>query len=466
MKKTLFIYFLLLIKLYSCSDNNDTETNRLVISSKNIADNSLVPGGEYRIVNSQNETTGTYTLNNGTIELSNLPIGSYTIEEITAPNGYISEQKQQKYESYNTQTREIVFYYIDKESRALPASIKLKFYTSEYYGDYNAVRIGEYYWVDKNFTHTIWNINGFENDLPITQKTLDKYLERIRINPSQFQLSNIKDFNQSYGNYYSYPSILHMNQQGFMLDEQNKKLPNWKLPSPEDYRQLFAMSPFNTTADTPHKTLNERDVRFALGAKEKDNKLAYNIAEPGSNIYATYWFDKKYVTNKYNFNLMPGGARLNGDGPWCNGLGPVSGCYPDGKRGDIYHLFYAAYLAVDNPKDPLSIGAVMLHSQVDTKQILTYHYLNVRWCRKLTDFELGYKLYINSSQTDIKKLSLEDPIPEGYKELANGYVRGFYVQYILNNPNPIATVKDIVDFSRNVEDNYVYTYRNDKNTVL
>lgn len=468
MKTVIYISQILLIGVFNCTDNN-IDTSSFTIFARSILDNSSISGGQYRIINSKNETIATYILNKENIEVSNLPIGEYTIEEVSSPDGYVTEHKQQKYDPYNIHSREIIFYYIDEQNRTLPESLKLKFYASEhyeYYGEYNAVRIGKYYWIDKNFTHPVRQGNGFENDLPITQATLDKYIERIRINPAQYQLDNINDFNQYYGRHYSYLSILYMNQQGFMLNERGERLKGWKLPSSEDYRQLFAMCPFNTSRDTPHRNLNERDVRFTLGTKKGDNKLAYDIANPENNIYSTYWFDPQYVTNKYKFNLMPGGARLNGDGPWCNGLGPSSGCYPDGLRGDIYHLFYTAYLAVDNPDDSLYIGVIMLHSMVDTQAPLCYHYLNVRWCRRLTDFELGYKLYINSDQTDIKKLKLDEPIPDRYAELPHGYVRGFYVQYILNNPNPTVTVKDIVEFSRSVEDNYVRSNRSNSSIIL
>ncbi|MBK5722613.1 hypothetical protein JGH11_17195, partial [Dysgonomonas sp. Marseille-P4677] len=197
MKKTLFIYPLILIGLSCCSDDNSIETAHFVISSKNIADNSLISGGQYSIFNSNNEIVGTYTLDHGTIELTELPIGSYTIKEIAAPEGYVSELNEKKYEPYNIKFRDITFYYIDEQNRTLPESIKLKFYASEhyeFYGNYNAVRIGEYYWIDKNFTHTVRQGNGFENDLPITQGALNKYLERIWINPSQYQLTNINEF--------------------------------------------------------------------------------------------------------------------------------------------------------------------------------------------------------------------------------------------------------------------------------
>lgn len=68
----------------------------------------------------------------------------------------------------------------------------------------------------------------------------------------------------------------------------------------------------------------------------------------------------------------------------------------------------------------------------------------MRWCRRLTDKELGYKLYINQDQTDIQKLDLEDTAPYGYSELPNGYLRGFYVQYILDNPQPQKTISELV----------------------
>jgi hypothetical protein len=62
----------------------------------------------------------------------------------------------------------------------------------------------------------------------------------------------------------------------------------------------------------------------------------------------------------------------------------------------------------------------------------------------LTDIELGYRLYINGALTDIKKLDLSTPVPNGYRELPHGYMRGFYVQYILNNPQSKITVARVI----------------------
>lgn len=85
--------------------------------------------------------------------------------------------------------------------------------------------------------------------------------------------------------------------------------------------------------------------------------------------------------------------------------------------------------------------------------------MNVRWCRPLTDNELGYKLYINSDLTDVKKLGLNTPPPSGYIEFPHGYMRGFYVQYILDKPGSKITVADIVRYARQVEDNLIFNNR-------
>lgn len=469
MKKNIIIYLLSFIGLYACTDNGDMEMAHFTISARDIVTNEFIGGGTYKVLDYNNEVVATYTLTNGKTEVTDLPARNYTVVEVTPPSGYVGNEKEKKYLYFNKNSEDFIFQYIDKNTRTLPESMKVNFYTTEgnqLLGEYNAVRVGEYYWVDQNFYHTVKWGNDFENIYPITQNVLDKYVERIRIAPSQFQLQNITDFEKSYGRYYSYPSILYMNKYGVMRDQNNQNIKGWKIPAPEDYRQLFAMCPFNTTNDAPHTRLNERDVRFALGARPGDNPLAYDIANPGGGPYKTYWFDKKNTTNKYKFNLMPGGARLNGDGPWCNGLGPTNGCYTDGKKGDIYHLFYSAYMAVQLWNDELSMGVVMLHDYVDTKDVLSYHMMNVRWCRRLSDIELGYKLYINANQTDIKKLDLDTPPPSGYKELPHGYVRGFYVQYILNNPKSTVTVSKIVDYARNVEDNYTYENRANLSVIL
>lgn len=311
---------------------------------------------------------------------------------------------------------------------------------------YTGVRIGEYYWVNNNFYHRIpfldWGtLTGWENNTPITQARLNRYVSCVFIDPSRFQV-DIAQFDRYYGIHYCRSSVDYMSNNGKIYE--NGALTNWELPSYHDYRQLFAMSPFY---DESRRALGEIDVRFALSAYENSNPLAFNIWDPNGTGYNVYWFlprNEKY--NIYNFNMMPSGSTLNGPTVWYNGLGPIQpGGGWDGVLGDIYHLFYTS-------KWHTKEANVVIHDYLDTANGFSYHWLPVRWCRKLTDEELGYKLYVNNSQTDIRKMGLNDPVPAGYRELEKGYLRGFYVQYILDNPNPKYTIADIVEFSRNVAD--------------
>lgn len=447
--------------IFGCSDDNvSVSFGNFAISAKNILDNSYVNGGKYELLDKDKNVVNTFTLDNGTVNFTDIPRGFYTVREILPPEGFISKEKEKQL-TIDYDFFEYVFIYTPISEYTSPLSTKVKFYSTEnnqYMGTYNTIRIGEYYWVDQNFYHHIPWGGDFENSYPMTQAILDKYLQRVFIDPKFFQV-DINTFEKHYGRYYSYPSILYMNQHGEMHNEFNLKVNGWRLPYAQDYRQLFAMCPFNQTADAYHEHLNERDVRFALSAKAGENPMAFDINSGNGTPYKTYWFEPKHVTNKYKFNLMPGGARLNGDGRWCNGLGPSEGCYDDGKKGDIYHLFYTAVLATVNPQDALSIENIIIHDYVFTEPYHSYHLMNVRWCRPLTDDELGYKLYINSDLTDIKKLDLDVAPPNGYKELPHGYMRGFYVQYILDKPDSKITVADIVRYARQVEDNLIFNNR-------
>lgn len=454
MKKNVLLCTIITLSLIliGCTDEKTVTYGDFTVSARNMSDNSLVNGGKYELVDNSNNVLRTYTLENGSVSVNDIPRGFYTIREVLSPEGYISHEKEKKL-TIDHDFFEHVFLYT-RTGDNTPQSKKIKFYSREnkqYMGDYNAVRIGEYYWVDRNFSHFISWGNDFENAFPMTQDILNKYMTQILIDPGFFQV-DLTNFERYYGRYYSYPSVLYMNRFGEIHNEYNVNVSGWRLPYAEDYRQLFAMCPFNLTADAHHEHLNERDVRFALSARAGDNPMAFDI-NPGGTAFRTYWFDTKYVTNQYKFNMMPGGARLNGDGPWCNGIG--AGCH-DGKKGDIYHLFYTAVLATQNPKDELAIENVIIHDYVFTEPNLSYHLMNVRWCRPLTDAELGYKLYINSARTDIKKLDLNTPPPSGYIELPHGYTRGFYVQYILDKPDSNISVADVVRYARQVEDNLIF----------
>lgn len=450
MKAKIYIVAIIFVfSLIGCTDSNtDDRISSLKVYAIEQTSEVELNGGKYKVFNEKNEVIGEYTIANGYATVSYLPYGKYIIEELQAPDGFSGNLKKQTVELSSTYSEDVTFYYTSNNPSGPRTSIKLNFYdsdTRQILAEYNCIRIGEYYWTDKNFTHSVPAGASFENAHIITQDLLNKYMDCAFLDKSQYQLSNINDFEKYFGRYYSRPSITYMIKYGEMHTETGRKVEGWGLPLTRDYQQLFAMCPFTSE----NRRLDEVDIRFALSAKEGENPAAKNISAEAGNPYRTYWFDPQYVTNMYGFGMMPGGARLNGDGPWSNGLGPNNG-YWDGKKGDIYHLFYTANFIAKT--DNGGVGAVGIHDQLETRGIDSYHLYNMRWAKRLSDQELGYKLYINSEQTDIKKLGLNDPVPSGYQELANGYIRGFYVQYILDNDNPQVSVQDIVSYAKQVDD--------------
>lgn len=323
---------------------------------------------------------------------------------------------------------------------------------------YEAVKIGEYLWMNRNFNH--------HTETPVTREQLNKVLTEYRLNPNHFQIDP-KVFSEYFGEYYSQAYIGHLNDHGIFYEGKERKLllnketnrPEWRLPSKADFRQLFAMC----------GDASEYAVRITLACKPGENPAA--IAIPG-----TYWIST-LNTNRYGFNCMPGGARHHNPDTWGT-------CFAEGdcprynnQRGDFYITFMAVrWHATD--------GAVSIHDYPDTQGPKLWHLQNIRWCRKLTDEELGYKLYIKvnnisndewaslkeqlkisendflskvaegkilSKNVDIKKTKLGEKAPDSYIELPKGYVRGFYVQFILDIDQPTKNISQIVDMAKHLK---------------
>jgi len=343
--------------------------------------------------------------------------------------------------------------------------------------EYSAIRVGEYYWVNENFQHILPNVphdnlwTGTENSYPVTQARLDYYMPQANLDGTQYQLENIEDFVKYYGMYYSRPSITYMSKYGKIMEGQNRQLTGWKLPNNEDYRQLFAMCPF---LGFPDEYLDEYQVRIALSCRNGDNPLTIDIDDPSGGPYRTYWFE--YSTNQYGFNMMPGGSRLHSDfACWMNAFGTYCG-----PIGGFNYLFYTVSYATEE-------GQVCIHDRVDTGDTSwQWSWYNIRWCRKLTDEELGYKLYlstesqeiINSEEwalmrdgdetpllkavkaatfsrynLDIIKTGVNDTPPDNSVELPKGYIRGFYVHHIMMNPTLKCGVTDVLKYAFSVDDN-------------
>lgn len=285
--------------------------------------------------------------------------------------------------------------------------------------DYKAVKIGEYLWMNSNINHCPGQ--------PFTKSDIELILTRYRMNTLALKNISIEDINKYCGPYYDRNRFEYLEDKSkcVIYEGKDKILTNsWSSASTKDFQQLFAMCGNGS----------EQDVRLSLTVKAGENPISISGL--------TYWFGPNN-TNKYGFNLMPGGARFNGPQVWelkHNHEGTDNESI-NVSTGDFYGFTQAAMWQTWDGK--VSIDDYP-HGDVGK----TWHWMPIRWCRKLTDEELGYKLYINQTQTDIKKLSLTNSIPEGYQELPNGYIRGFYVQFIMNNPNPQKTVSDIVAMAK------------------
>ncbi len=282
---------------------------------------------------------------------------------------------------------------------------------------YNAVRIGEYLWMDSN-------IKQYPG-MPFTKADIDRILTIYRIDPAPYASVTVADIEKYCGPYYDRTRFEYLedrSKHSIYEGTKNVLRNEWGAPSSNDVRQLFAMCG-NAT---------EAEVRTALTVKAGSN--------PAAKANFTYWFGPNN-TNKYRLNIMPSGARFNGPQVWKlnHTLNDVE--YINVETGDFY-AFTQAFVI------PTWDGRGYIDDYPHADQIKSWHWMPVRWCRKLTPKELGYKLYINQEQTDIKKLTLTDAVPTGYSELPNGYLRGFYVQFILDNPNPQRTVVQIVAMAK------------------
>ena len=285
--------------------------------------------------------------------------------------------------------------------------------------NYNAVRIGEYLWMDSNINHYAGE--------PFNKEDINLILKRYRIDTTLLKNVTAQELNKYCGPYYNRERFEYLENRDICVvyEGKNKVLTSgWGAPSNNDVRQLFAMCG-NAT---------EQDVRTMLTVKAGSNP----VAKPG----LTYWFGPNN-TNKYRLNLMPSGARFNGDQVWKLHHTLTDVEYINVDKGDFYGFTQAVII-------PTWDGRASIDDYPHTDPIKYWHWMPVRWCRKLTAIELGYRLFINKAQNEIIKLPPNASAPNGYSELQNGYIRGFYVQFILNNPNPQKTVQQIVSMAKNL----------------
>lgn len=310
--------------------------------------------------------------------------------------------------------------YPGKEVEEIPSTVALRQIIDNVSYKYNAVRIGEYLWMDAN-------MYALQEMPHVNQHQINRSLWVLGIDTLNYKVTP-EEYHKYIGELYSkgsrlgYFTALKM----YETHDVGEVEKTWGLPTKKDFRQLFAMCGDG----------GNNDVLTTLSYKEGEIPLARKVQH-------NHWMHNNN-TNKYGFNLIYSGFRQhNGQETWTNKENGNSITLRQGDVGQVFnmHIFQAAD------------GIALLEDYPSTqKWTESYWWLPVRLTRRLTDAELGYKLYVNSDQTDIKKLGLTETAPAGYIELGNGYLRGFYVQYILNNENPTKTIADIKQMALNHPD--------------
>lgn len=330
--------------------------------------------------------------------------------------------KNGKASQWNTELSEMDIRYIDalypgrnNIEKEIPSKMAVKhiFGTSEY--DYNSVKIGEYLWLDNNLREPVETPN-------VTQHQINRSLWVSGIDTTSYIVTPT-DYHKYIGVFFGNGNRLsHFKTTTIIESHKSENIEKiWGLPLKEDFRQLFAM------CTNGKDSYFANDVLMNLSYKEGQIPIAQRVLH-------NHWMHANN-TNKYGFNLVYAGYRQhNGEQIWKNN---ENGRSIITKQGDVGQLFNMHVF-------PAADGFALLHDYPSTEQWHeSYWWYPVRLSRKLTDEELGYKLYINTTQTDIKKLSLTEMPPSGYKELGHGYLRGLYVHYILEGANRKMTVSDM-----------------------
>lgn len=484
--------------------------------------------GRYVIVNWKNDTILPPTQpQNNTIALSNLTYGWYVVQEAETPKGHISDKYRSHQVLIDNRNPKATTTFRNKAGEptppTYPQSVDLEFTTSDgRWGtatqNMKGVRIGEYMWTDQHLQTN--NLSTLQKDMnsttdafrSITKEQIDEIHKHMAMfnyhrrpdSPNQLLRPtywaygiSVEDVNKNYGGVFnqayfndwqidgsqSYGNGRHRLSETTLrtivkhgniyirdvkleMKENNTVNHNWRLPLGADLRQLVGMC--------GEGSLREMRQHLSWGFDDSSApsvvKATNSIRLGGTPAYMVNnyfeWFDHSVSdprTNKYGFNLVPAGWRQHegtGTPPPTSHYDHLSYPYTVEEGGFIIHNQVFRLKGGDGTCLELSDQTNMIYDIYDFAQY------PIRFCRPMTDEELGYKLWVNfniheeedflgsiangrilAKDVHIAKTSLnEQPsLDEEWYELPRGYIRGAYVQYILDQPKPEKSIKDILE---------------------
>jgi hypothetical protein len=389
--------------------------------------------------------------------------------------------------------------------------------------DYQAVRVGEYYWMNNNFNapayraeklsdgsyiyegdydyeyRNLYNNGGGALELYFYRPNNKEEINKGFIDWESFPAGQLDfwsygvtldEFNKYVGDYCTPSRIDYMKNNGSML-ENGQKVSNWSIPYDDDLRQLVAMCGYGMRSHEVIQYLTYSAKEEHAPALAKITKGSYwiydhnpvNLDPNRTDLLPAYTYDASH-SNKYGMNLVSNGSRKEFyDREWVSSgwltLGP----------GNYKQLGQAVKIHGYNATVQLTEEMNVSYKTWGDNPLRPTEWNTVRWCRPLTDEELGYKLYINRpnfkggqlwggnisdeelllksigrtrelhaeltmkeiidnyANIDIVKLGVNQPAPQGYSELPKGLLRGYYVQFMIERPESGKTLTDILEIA-------------------
>lgn len=213
------------------------------------------------------------------------------------------------------------------------------------------------------------------------------------------------------------------------------KLTDWSIPRKEDFMQLFGMTGGDLSVNNLFKNL------FVSPSDEIpwiDSWQTAAISEDtvGSRLLA--------CGHKLNNNLAGSAGNHGSPGLIFNfGSRVAFGTYGDPNQNFLSGTIWISQtpLMVDrnengSPKSYSSVTFDIMNGTVP--QSTQYWQRHARFCRPLTDEELGYRLWRDDANDRILVTSLHEPQPSGTSELPKGLLRGMAVRWMNHDKTRIS----------------------------